>query len=126
MVPINERIKYLRKEILKLTQQDFAEVLNISRSNEGNIEIGRIAVTERVLTSICEKFNVNEEWLRNGIGDPLIPRTRNQIITDFLGDLIKDEDESFKKRLIEALAKLESEEWELLEKVALDVIKKQG
>ena len=29
----NERVKYLRKNILKLTQQDFSEALKISRSN---------------------------------------------------------------------------------------------
>ena len=65
---ISERIKVLRKDILKLTQQDFSEALNMSRSNMGNIEIGRIAVTDRVISDICEKFNVNEEWLRFGNG----------------------------------------------------------
>lgn len=123
---INERIRYIRKELLHVTQEALGEPLGLTRANIANIEAGRIAVTERVIISLCREFSVNEEWLRNGIGDPLIPRTRNQIITDFLGDLIKDEDESFKKRLIEALAKLESEEWELLEKIALDVTKKQG
>lgn len=123
---INERIRYLRKDILKMTQQDFADTLNISRSNEGNIEIGRIAVTERVLVSICEKLNVNEEWLKSGKGEPLIPKTRNQTITDFLGDLINEEDGSFKKRLIEALAELDESDWETLKKIAINVTKKEG
>ncbi len=66
---INERVKYLRKIILKKTQQAFSEEIKISRSNLGNIETGEVAVTERVLSSICEKFNVNEEWLRTGKGE---------------------------------------------------------
>ena len=96
----NERVKYLRKNILKLTQQDFSEALKISRSNMGNIEIGRIALTDRVIDTICEKFNVNKEWIIDGIGEIFIQRTRSQIITDFAADLILEEDESFKKRLV--------------------------
>lgn len=63
----NERIKYLRKELLDKTQQDFSSMILISRSNLGNIETGTVEVTDRVISSICEKFNVNENWLRNGI-----------------------------------------------------------
>lgn len=65
---INERIRYLRKEKLKLTQQEFSAALKISRSNIGNIETGEVSVTERVIYDICEKFNVNEDWLRTGAG----------------------------------------------------------
>lgn len=65
---INERIRYLRKNKLNLTQQEFSEALNISRSNMGNIEIGRIALTDRVISDICDKYNVNENWLRTGEG----------------------------------------------------------
>lgn len=121
---INDRIKHLRKDVLKVTQQEFSESLNISRSNMGNIEIGRIAVTDRVISDICLKYDVSENWLRNGSGDIFISKTRNQLITDFMGDLIKEEDESFKKRLIEALAQLDIEEWELLENIAKKTLKK--
>lgn len=121
---INDRIKHLRKDVLKVTQQEFSESLNISRSNMGNIEIGRIAVTDRVISDICLKYDVSENWLRNGSGDIFISKTRNQLITDFMGDLIKEEDESFKRRLIEALAQLDIEEWELLENIAKKTLKK--
>lgn len=121
---INDRIKHLRKDVLKVTQQEFSESLNISRSNMGNIEIGRIAVTDRVISDICLKYDVSENWLRNGSGDIFISKTRNQLITDFMGDLIKEEDESFRKRLIEALAQLDIEEWELLENIAKKTLKK--
>ena len=120
----NERVKYLRKNILKLTQQDFSEALKISRSIMGNIEIGRIALTDRVIDTICEKFNVNKEWIIDGIGEIFIQRTRSQIITDFAADLILEEDESFKKRLIEALAQLDVDEWKVLEGIAEKLSKK--
>lgn len=120
---IGERIRLLRKNELKMTQDDFASKIDISRSNIGNIEIGRIAVTERIIASICREFSVNEEWLRTGNGEMFVPLTRNQLITDFTADLIK-EDETFKKRLVEALAKLDESEWEVLEKLAESLIKK--
>lgn len=60
------RLKQLRKYILKLSQEEFAKRLDISRANMSSIEIGRVALTERNIKTICEKFNVNEDWLRNG------------------------------------------------------------
>ena len=66
MLTIGERIKYFRKNILKITQQEFSASIMISRPNLGNIETGGINVTDRVIASICEKYNLNEDWLRNG------------------------------------------------------------
>lgn len=120
---IGERIRHLRKNELKMTQDDFASKIDISRSNIGNIEIGRIAVTERIISSICREFNVNEEWLRTGEGEMFVPLTKNQLITEFAADLVM-EDNTFKKRLFEALAKLNESEWEVLEKLADSLIKK--
>lgn len=63
----NDRIKYLRKVLLDKTQQEFSSMIMISRSNLGNIETGTVEATDRVITSICEKFNVNENWIKSGI-----------------------------------------------------------
>lgn len=66
---INERVKFLRKDYLHMTQEEFSSSIKISRSNLGSIEIGRVSVTDRVIQDICEKFSVNEEWLRTGSGE---------------------------------------------------------
>ncbi len=63
---ISQRLKLLRKEKLKLSQEEFSNKLDISRANMSSIEIGRIALTERNIKAICQTFNVNENWLRNG------------------------------------------------------------
>lgn len=65
---INERIRHLRKNVLNVTQAEFAKDINISRSNLGNIEVGNVAVTERVEQDICKSYNINREWLRTGNG----------------------------------------------------------
>lgn len=122
---IHERIKSLRKDILKLTQQDFSESLNMSRSNAGNIEIGRIAVTDRVISDICQKFNVNEEWLRYGTGDIFSEITKDQELADFAARLYKEDENSFKRRLVSVLSNLSEDEWELLANIAEKIQKEK-
>ena len=122
---IHERIKSLRKDILKLTQQDFSESLNMSRSNAGNIEIGRIAVTDRVISDICQKFNVNEEWLRYGTGDIFSEITKDQELADFADRLYKEDENSFKRRLDSVLSNLSEDEWELLANIAEKIQKEK-
>lgn len=68
---MNKRIKTLRKE-LELTQSQFAENLNITKSAIANMETGARNITDRTISDICSKFNVNEEWLRTGKGEIFI------------------------------------------------------
>lgn len=64
----NERIRHLRKDVLHMNQKDFGKEIKLSGSNVGNIEVGRVGITERVIEDICSAFNVNEDWLLNGTG----------------------------------------------------------
>ncbi len=125
MNTIGERIRYLRKEVFKLTQQELADEINISRSNMGNIETGEVSVTDRVIISICDKYMINEEWLRNGEGEIFIKLNRQQELAKLTAMLFKEEEDSFKNRLIIALANLDSDEWELLEKIAVKAVNKK-
>lgn len=113
---MKDRIKKIRKE-LDLTQQGFAEKIGTTANVLTNYETGRRNPSASVINNICKTFDVNETWLRTGEGEMLVQRTRNQVITDFLGDLII-EDDTFKKRLIEALAELDERDWESLERLA--------
>lgn len=122
---IGERIEILRKD-LSMSRRVFGERLGVSESVIVNIEYDRLKrpdQKESLYKLICKEFNVNEEWLRTGNGEMFVPLTRNQLITDFTADLIM-EDNTFKKRLVEALAKLDESEWEFLEKLAESLIKK--
>ena len=114
---LKERIKELRKT-LDLTLEEFGNKIGVTKTTISRIENGVNSVTNQMLTSICREFNVNEEWLRTGEGDMFVPLTRSEAIAEFAGSLMKEEDASFKKRLIEALAKLNEQEWEVLEGIA--------
>lgn len=122
---VYERIKYLRKEVLHQTQEEFASAINVSRSNLGSIEIGRVSVTDRVLSDISEKYRINKEWLAEGTGEIFIKLNRQQELAKLTTMLFKEEEDSFKNRLIMALANLEPDEWELLEKIAISTVNKK-
>jgi transcriptional regulator with XRE-family HTH domain len=63
---INERIRHLRKDILKLTQEEFAHKLKVSTSNIGSIDIGRTRLTDRLIADICREWSISEKWLVSG------------------------------------------------------------
>ena len=119
-----ERIRDLRKAI-GLTQQDFADRLGVKRNTVALYETGKSGISDGIIKSICREFGVNEEWLRTGEGEMFVPRTKNQVITDFMADLVM-EDDSFKKRIIEALAQLDAKDWEELERIALKVLERKN
>lgn len=124
---INERFRELR-ELCHMSQAELGELIGLSRSGVSEIESGRRNVNDKhikllTVSSVNGKF-INENWLRTGEGDPFKKLNRNQTITDFAGDLIK-EDDSFKARLIESLAKLSEDEWKVLEKIAVDLANKK-
>ena len=64
---IGERLRYLRKSKLGYKNcDDFGDQIGLSGSNIRNIETGRIKLTDRVISDICNVYSVNEDWLRNG------------------------------------------------------------
>jgi len=75
MLEIYERIKELRKQHLKLSQERFGEMLGVNRDVINNIERNRLAKPEQkepLYRLICETFHVNYKWLISGDGEMLI------------------------------------------------------
>lgn len=110
---MNERLKKLRKE-LDLTQQEFADKIGIKRSTLATYEIGRNEPIDAVINLVCRTFNVNENWLRTGEGEMFIELSRDEEIANFVGEILKDEKESFKKKFISMLINLDESDWEIL------------
>lgn len=125
---MNGRLRELRKT-LGMNMEEFGAVLGITKSGVSDIENGRRSVTNqhiRILTTTpINGEHVSEQWLRTGEGEMFVPRTKNQVITDFMADLVM-EDDSFKKRIIEALAQLDAKDWEELERIALKVLERKN
>ena len=70
---INERIRYLRKDQLKLSQTDFASLIGMKQTSVSSFEKNGATVTDQTIRSICLAIDgLNEDWLRTGNGDMFI------------------------------------------------------
>lgn len=114
---MKNRIKQIRKDN-GLTQVEFGERIGVKGNTITNYETGLRNPTDAVILSICREFDVSEEWLRTGNGQPTIKRTRSQEIGKFASETMKLPDENIKNRLIAALAKLDERDWETIAKIA--------
>ena len=113
---MGERVKELRKA-LGLSGEKFGEKIGLKRNSLSQIETGKNNLSEQNILAICRAFNVNEEWLRTGSGEMFKDMTLDEEIISFIGDIQWDASNTFKKRFISAIAKLNEEEWKVLEKI---------
>lgn len=113
---MNERISELI-DTLKISKTAFAEKLNVSQAFISQICSGVKKPSDRTIADICAKFNVNEKWLRKGEGSMFVEMSRDEVINQYLGELVKSTDPSldFQKRFVRALAQLSVEEWKMIE-----------
>lgn len=114
---MNERIKALRKE-LKMSQDVFAEKLGLTKNYISLVENGNRNLSEQSIKVLCSILNVNEDWLRTGNGEMFKSRTREQEIGAFVNEVMELNDDSFEKKLVSALARLEPKDWECLEAIS--------
>ncbi len=114
---MNHRIRELRKT-LGLTQTEFGKRLGIKQTTVAGYETGGRTPIDAVVSLICRQFQVNEQWLRTGEGEMFASRTREEEISCFVEGVLAEESDSFKKRFIELLAKLEESDWQVLERMA--------
>lgn len=117
---MNERIRSVR-EHYGLSRAAFGEKLGVSGDVINNLERGRVDVKESMVKLICSAYPVNESWLRTGEGEMFIPTTRSQEIAGFVGDILKGEEDNFKRRFVAMLARLNESEWEFIEQKALEL-----
>ncbi|NSW90252.1 MAG: helix-turn-helix domain-containing protein [Firmicutes bacterium] len=65
---IADRIKLIRKEA-KLTQKQFGERIGVSDAHISKIESNKDNPSDSLIKVICMEFDINEQWLRDGIGN---------------------------------------------------------
>lgn len=116
---MNERLKKLRKA-MNLSQEKFGELIGITKSGVSDIESGRRDVTEKHIIML-KNNGVNEEWIRTGNGEMFIQKTKDEELSEMLADVQRAGEDSFKHRLVSALARLDDAGWDSLEKL-IDMI----
>ena len=122
-----ERIKRIRKE-KDLTLEKFGEKVGVTKQTISRIENGINSLTDQMVLSICRAFSVNEEWLRNGTGEPFIQVTPYEKTYNRFGYIMENSSPSKKAALsvlLELLYNVPDEQWDMIMK-QYDEIKKEG
>lgn len=120
---MNERIKQIRNTF-DLTQQEFADKIKVKRNTVATYEMGRSIPSDSAIALICRVFGVSEDWLRTGRGEMPSKSTKDEQISEMLGEIQRGEEDSFKRRLVSALSKLSDSEWDVLEKLIDSIAEK--
>lgn len=121
---MKDRIKEIRKSFGEQgkSQDSFAKFLGISVSNLASYETGRRTPTDAVVQLICQKCNINEDWIRHGKGPMKIPYTDK--LSTYMAQISKGNDD-FIKDLIEVYMELDPTSKNALKELAKRMADKQ-
>lgn len=74
MKVIKDRIKQVRLHPnVNLSQEAFGKALGVTGAAISRVESGTRNASEQIIIGICREFNVSENWLRTGEGEPFVP-----------------------------------------------------
>lgn len=104
------------------TKTAFSDRINVSQAFVSQMCSGLKVPSDRTIADICREFNVNEDWLRTGRGDPYIQLSRDEELAQFFGEVMKGEDPDFRRRLLSVMSRLTTDEWALLEQMAWKLV----
>lgn len=113
---MKNRIREVRKAA-GLTQEEFGRRIGISRNTVATYENSAHMPMDAVVVSICREFDIREEWLRTGCGEPYNEVSGDEAIARWVGELLREEETSYKRRFVRMLATLDEDSWKLLEKM---------
>lgn len=122
-----ERVKRIRKE-KDLTLEKFGEKVGVTKQTISRIENGINSLTDQMVLSICREFSVNEEWLRNGTGEPFIQVTPYEKTYNRFGYIMENSSPSKKAALsvlLELLYSVPDDQWDMIME-QYDEIKKES
>lgn len=121
METINSRIRTVFEQSKK-SKSEIARLLKVTPAYISKLTNNDNAIpSDRLIDDICMEFRINEEWLRTGNGEIFETLDRDQEISEFIGKVMQDEKDSFRKRVISALSGLTAEDWKALEHIADEI-----
>ena len=115
---MNENLQYIVDNLCNGNRSSFAREINITPAYAHQLCTGVRAPSDRTIADICRIFNVNEAWLRTGIGEPFIQLSREDEIASILGSAIAG-GTAARDRLIRALARLPDDAFPIIEAAIL-------
>lgn len=119
---MKDRVKRVRTDC-GMNQSDFGKKISISRSAVWKIENGENIPSEQTLSLICKEFNVNMDWLKNGIGEMYdYPKDETAAI---VSDLLEENNPTYDiiKSIMKTYKKLDSKSQKTIDDFAESLLK---
>lgn len=117
---MQNQIKELRSHV-GLNQTDFGARIGVRQSTIAGWETGQRIPPDSAIVSICREFHVDEHWLRTGDGEMFVQISRDEEVMAFVGDVMRGEEDNFRRRFLLALSRLPEERWADIEAFALQI-----
>lgn len=117
---MNTRIQAVRKSF-KMTQDEFAERIGLSKNFVWMVEKGDRIPSERTIKDICREFKVNYDWIVNGTGEMFQDDDSD---AQAIVDSVMTGDNEFAKKILVQFARLDESRWRQIEEI-LNELKKE-
>lgn len=119
MSTVNDRFRVVFKES-GLSQKDFADRIKRSRGEVANIIYDKTEAKDKIIESVCESFNIQEDWLRYGLEPMRAERSKEEEIAELVGAALAGSND-FKKSVIRMICSRTDDELKVLESALLAV-----
>lgn len=124
MDTINDRIAAVVEQS-GLTKTAFADAIELSQPYLSQLcSPNGKNPSDRTVRGICNKFGVNEVWLKTGVGEMKLPMPLDQQLAQIFADVQVSDDE--RARLVKAFASLPPEAYPQLYKWFLTLMENLG
>lgn len=100
-----------------MKKSEVARQIKVSPAFISQLCSGAALPSERTIIDIARVCGVNEIWLRSGEGEMFQAMTENEELAAYLGDVMHDEPESFRRRLTLEMKNWTPEVWQMLEDI---------
>ena len=112
---MNNRVREVRQQA-GLIMRSFGDRLGVSSAAVSKIETGINVPSEQTIRAICSEFNINRDWLVDGIGDMKVTQP---LLPEIIHNLRKY------PRVLDILSVMQPEEWEALNAVLQRVVEQK-
>ena len=95
-----------------MNKSQFAESINVSPQFISAVCAGTKQPSDRTIADICRVYNVNEDWLRDGTGEPFMQLSREETIAAYVGSITGGNITDVEESIIKFMAETPVDEWE--------------
>ena len=95
-----------------MNKSQFAESINVSPQFISAVCAGTKQPSDRTIADICRVYNVNEDWLRDGTGEPFMQLSREETIAEYVGMITGGHITDIEESIIKFMVETPVEEWE--------------